>query len=109
MSDLPAMPAFIQFHGDDELCFIASQDRLDESSHFGQTPFHPADRLVDAEGHLFSLHRDAEGHLRCARLQGQQSLEEVLQLVRRHAAQDGACCVAKLSAASIAEAIALIE
>lgn len=102
-------PAFIQFHGDDELHFIGSQHAWEQDTQLSQAPFHPDDRLVDAEGRLFSLQRDVEGHVSCAPINGRLSLDEVLQLVRRHAAQDGACCVAKLSADSIADAIAMLQ
>lgn len=102
------LPAFIKFHGDDELHFIGSQNAWKEDAQLIQTRFHPDDMLVDANGNQFSLQRELDDHVRCTPIAGSLSLEEVLQLVRRHAAQDGACCVAKLSAGSIAEAIALL-
>ena len=109
MPDFPALPAFIQFHGDDELHFIGSQTSLLEDSLWMQAQFHPDDRLIDANGNLFSLQRNEGGRFAFIRNAEQMSLDAVLQLVRRHAAQDGACCVAKLSAGSIAEAIAMLE
>ncbi|MBU3736278.1 MAG: hypothetical protein FGM62_04800 [Methylobacterium sp.] len=104
----PALPACVRFHGDDELHFIGTQDAWQQDVQLSRGQIHPDDRLIDADGHLYTLERDAEGHLGCRRAPGRLSLQEVLQLVRRHAAQDGACCVAKLSAASIAEAISML-
>ena len=104
----PALPACVRFHGDDELHFIGTQDTWQQDVQLSRGKIHPDDRLIDADGHLYKLERDTDGHLRCRRVPGSLSLQEVLQLVRRHAAQDGACCVAKLSAASIAEAIAML-
>lgn len=109
MSDLPAMPAFIQFHGDDELYFVRSHSALREDTPLRLAQFHPEDRLVDANGNLYTVQRGHDSHLDFARTAECLSLETVLQLVRRHAAQDGACCVAKLSAGSIAEAIAMLD
>lgn len=104
----PALPACVRFHGDDELHFIGTQDAWRQDVQLSRGQIHPDDRLIDADGYLYTLERDADGHLGCRRAPGRLSLPEVLQLVRRHAAQDGACCVAKLSAASIAEAIAML-
>jgi len=100
-------PAIICFHGDAELAYVPDQTAWDQNPHLHGQNFHPKDSLIDAQGNCFALNGSADKvHLQPTGTS--LGLDEVLQLVRRHAAQDGACCVAKLSAASIAEAIALV-
>lgn len=102
-------PAILQFAGSAELCLIrnAAEWTTDARSHGAH--HHPDDRLIDVEGRSYSLQqRDSEG---IAPLPDGRTLtlQEILPLIRHHAAEDGACCVAKLSAESIAEAFRLLE
>lgn len=100
-------PAILCFHGDADLVYVPDQAAWETDPHLQGQPYHPEDRLIDSSGNSFVLERNgAKLILQPASIT--ISLDEVLELVRRHAAQDGACCVAKLSAASIAEAIAMV-
>lgn len=92
-------PAIIHHAGQAELTYI--KDESQWLAHV-QAPqhFHAQDRLVDSTGHAYSL---ATGS---PKLTGKTvNLDELLNLIRAHAAEAGQCCVAKFSAASIPQAI----
>lgn len=100
-------PAILCFNGDADLVYIPDQAAWEGAPHLQGQSFHPEDRLIDSSGNSFILAR-IDGKVIPQPTRITIGLDEVLDLVRRHAAQDGACCVAKLSAASIAEAIAMV-
>jgi hypothetical protein len=101
-------PAFIKFFGDAELVYVPDQATWDSDPHLQGQNYHPDDLLIDADGKGFTLAR-IDGRLVPQPTATRFDLEEVLQMVRRHAAQDGACCVAKIGASSVVEAINLIR
>jgi hypothetical protein len=99
-------PAVIQYRGDDELRFIASRSHWAE---YCRAPdLHSNDRLIDALGAVYQLDL-AAGSLGLLQTDDRVSLNEVLDLVRAHAAVHNQCCVAKLGARSISEVIHLVE
>ena len=102
-------PAILQYTGSAELSLILSAAEWAADAQLHGTHYHPDDRLIDVAGCSYSLQqRDSEGIAPAA--DGRTlTLQEILTLIRHHAAQDGACCVAKLSAESIAEAFRLLE
>jgi hypothetical protein len=92
-------PAIIHHAGQAELIYI--KDELQWLAHV-QAPqhFHAQDRLIDSTGHIYSL---ANGNPKLT--DRVVNLDELLNLIRAHAAEAGQCCVAKFSAASIPQAI----
>lgn len=102
-------PALVVMAGDAELLYVA--DQRDWDAH--NEPHHPAcsedDYLLDADGRVYRLSLQAEGHVVPRPAGVTRALVDVLGLVKAHAAQSGSCCVAKLYAASIRQAIELVR
>lgn len=99
MRSLILWPAIIHHAGQAELIYI--KDEPQWLAHV-QTPqhFHAQDRLIDSTGHAYSLTNGIPN------FSGRTvALDELLNLIRAHAAEAGQCCVAKFSAASIPQAI----
>lgn len=104
-----AWPGLLKFQGDDELIFVNSFDELNSHPALLGGQFHPGDVLIDSAGRVYSpenrqskieIPKDAKETL---------SLDSVLELVRRHASSRGECCISKISAPTIPEAIELVK
>jgi hypothetical protein len=102
-------PAIIHFQGDAELVCVRSQSEWQNTPHLSAACYQPEDMLIDACGAIFTLAQRENGIVSLTPSGRRLTLEHVLRLIRMHAAQDGACCVAKLSAASIVEAISMLQ
>jgi len=104
-------PAILKLHGTDELIYLQDHAAWLSDSHLQAMHLTAGDILIDSDGLCFK----AGFHIAQNRNGGfmatgeHLNLQQVIQLVRMHAAQDGACCVAKLHASSIAEAIAMLR
>lgn len=99
-------PAVIKLSGEDELIFLPDLESLHTNAHLKDIRFKHDDHLYDSHGREFLVD---QSNLDDPAPTGRYlSLEESIQLVRLHAAQDGACCIAKLNAHSIADAFALL-
>jgi len=97
-------PAILIVEGDPELVYV--HDLADWENHPDAYVASrcDADLLIDSLGKVYELPGQAESKA-ALRPTGQiKSLEEILGLVKAHAASSGACCVAKLYAPSIEEA-----
>ena len=109
LNNTPAWPAFIKLLGDDELIFLANESSFLEKASLYSKHLQPQDFLADSTGHIYHFLKDEHHKTHLKKTEQTLSLEAILQLVRLHAAQDGACCVSKLSANTIDEAISLLE
>lgn len=97
-------PAVIKYDRDAELAFVADQSEWENDVELHRFAHRDGDLLIDSEGKLFSLSVHADRmtlELKPERV----SLDDMIALIRAHAVQDGACCVSKFSAGSIAEAV----
>jgi hypothetical protein len=95
-------PALLQSPGSDELMYVPSVARwhaLKTSSEVQS-----GDRLIDSRGALFTIVADEP-----TGPEVQLTLDEVIILVRQHASLCGHCCVSKLGASGIAEAVAMVR
>ena len=102
-------PAVIKYTNDAELLFINSQDEWANDIAQPTTAFEPSDYLLDSTGNVFSL-TIGLNHTVLTRFSNKtMSLDEVLGIVKAHAAQAGSCCVAKLYAPSIEEAFKMVK
>lgn len=98
-------PACIKYTGDAELVCVSSQSEWDRDEDLHGHEYDESDCLVDSSGQVFSLNKKAGNHVEPAPSGEHMTLGEVLEVVRAHASQSGTCCVAKLSASSVREAI----
>lgn len=99
-------PAIIKLVGDHELIYVENQHVWDNAPDLRSTKFQSEDRLYDSDGREFLIHHPYAGELEAS---GKTiSIDQAIQLIRLHAAQDGACCVSKFGANSFAEAFDMI-
>ena len=97
-------PAIIRHGEDPELSYIADQSAwLEFTSHENAGE---DDAVIDSTGHQYSI----VGHGSEIRLETSATitLNELLGLVKAHAAAKGSCCVAKLYAPTIDEAMKIV-
>jgi hypothetical protein len=99
-------PAIIHYHGQAELAFIFDQVAWESAQYLQALRYHASDVLIDVEGALYQLVNAEVGNPGLQSLNKKASLQQVIEMIRGHAAEVGACCVAKFSAVSIEEAIA---
>jgi hypothetical protein len=102
-------PALLHYQDDDELEVVSSGDDWGRKCHSQAfvAAVQPGDRLIDSQGRVYSL-QQSSGQVQLQNGEEHLSVQQVLQLVRRHASLQGSCCVAKIGARSIAEAIHLV-
>lgn len=96
-------PAIVKCGDEDELLFVANRAEwvaLQQSS-----VLQTGDVVIDSSGLGFAI--DAKLRLP-ERVSKAFTHEQVIELVRQHAAVCGHCCVSKLGAQGIAEAVALV-
>jgi hypothetical protein len=100
-------PAVIVYNGDVELLPVATEANWthDQSLQYYQD----SDYLLDSLGNTFDLSSRVNGRAIPQTLDNKLNLAEVLRLVRAHAAQTGSCCVAKIYAPSILDALKLVQ
>ncbi|GAA3532557.1 DUF4144 family protein [Zobellella aerophila] len=104
-----AWPAIIKYSGEDELSYIGSQSEWELDAELYAASLEAGDSLIDGQGQIYALVKNDQQRV-VPRPSGQSAtLAELVTLLRGHAAQSGVCCVAKLNARTIAEAIALVE
>jgi len=101
-------PAIIKHSDDPELTFISSQTEWDKDTDLHNVKYDEADYLVDASGKIYTLTTTQSLSLQPQETGGSKTLKEILGLAKAHAAQQGSCCVAKLSAPSIKDAFKII-
>lgn len=112
----PDWPVLYHTGGDDELLVFQSASQFDAAI---RQPDHDIQAyclvdpdsngvLIDAHGCVFKWAAGTTGATYRA-TEKQLPLPDVVELVRRHAALQGHCCVAKIGAGSITQAIALVE
>ena len=100
-------PAIIQYAGQAELAYVPDQAAWENNAYLHPHAWQATDRLIDSQGAIHAFIPAGK----IAELQSTgnaMSRDELLHLVRTHAAQAGLCCIAKLSAPTIAEAIKLV-
>jgi len=102
-------PAILKCSGDDELIYIASEEKWHDEEGLHLARYHETDVLIDSSGAVFSLLSKQGKHINPEFLDKRMSLEDVLELVKAHAAQQASCCVAKLFAPTIHEALTIVE
>lgn len=87
--------------------FIETRLRLSRLAGQLPGPGGSVDLLIDSAGRTFSV-KECHGEFEILPTGNRCNLEDLLEWVRDHAAQEGACCAAKLYAPSIPEAMAIV-
>ncbi|MDH5485089.1 MAG: DUF4144 domain-containing protein [Gammaproteobacteria bacterium] len=101
-------PAIIKFSDDPELGYVVNQSAWDSDAELRTFRYDESDWLIDSSGHVYSLMTTSSSGVLPQRTEKVMSLEEVLGLIKAHAAQGGSCCVAKLYAPTIDDAFVML-
>lgn len=102
-------PAIIKHEGDAELIHILNQSEWENDSDLNSLEYDEADYLVDSLGNAFTLTHRIDNRVIPEPTGEEKSLIEVLGLVKAHAAQAGSCCVAKLYAYTVNDALEIVR
>ena len=105
MEKLITWPAFIQYEGDAELVYLENLQALQRFIEDTHTRIEDTDRLIDGSGEVFSFDLEKKPMALGQQLQ----LDQVLGMIKAHLTEQGSCCVAKLFAPSIPQAIDLVK
>lgn len=101
-------PAIIHHARQAELTYIRDRSQWCDDPHLHIHGYRSEDRLIDSVGNIFSLTKSQNNSVIPEPKNQIISLDDVIDLMREHAAQSELCCIDKLSAGSIAEAIFLV-
>ena len=112
-------PALLCITNDAELLTVNSADQLanqqwrDDAGLFAEVGIAPkfgnGMELIDSVGRVFTVLANDQDSFDCLYADRRYGLAEVIQLVQQHAALHGHCCVAKIGAGSIPQAIQIVE
>ena len=101
-------PVIIKHSDDAELTYISDQSEWDNDPDLHHFDFDISDYLIDSKGRLFNLTKREDEHIKPEASGRSMSLDEILGLIKAHAAQKGSCCVAKIYAPGIDEAFRIV-
>lgn len=103
-----AWPALLQYGGQAELEYVADAQHWQRLTHEQHLRFHRDDRVIDSAGECHRPVRRSD-RVELQTLSAHVTLTEAIALIRHHKAAAGQCCVAKFSAASVAECVAALR
>ncbi len=101
-------PAIIHYQGDDELHYVASELEWDNTPESSTTDYAGAAVMIDSTGHVYRLTEPQDGNGRLLATGQTFSVDDLVNLVQRHAAINNSCCVEKIGFRTIDEAMAII-
>mgnify|MGYP001550165763 CR=1 FL=1 len=101
-------PAIIARDGDDELTFVASEESWVNDPGISAVQYWEDDVLIDRTGRRYHLDKMEAGITRPYPADRRLSLDELLGLIKRHAAASNTCCVDKIGFRNIDEGMAIV-
>ncbi|MDN3652301.1 DUF4144 family protein [Thalassotalea ponticola] len=101
-------PAIIKHDGEDELIYIANREQWLNDEEMLLYFFTDADVLIDSLGQVFSL-PEVQSNIDSANVLAVATVDQIMELVRAHAALLAHCCVAKIGADNTEQAIELVK
>ena len=102
-------PVILKHANDPELDYFENLGALEKGVSQYKSGIDEDDYLVDAGGRVYAVVLPETGEVQLKDLGKQKTLEQVLGLVKAHAAQEKSCCVAKVWAPTIREALAIVH
>lgn len=102
-------PAIIKYSGQAELAYVKDQAEWDADVHLHGFRYEKADVLIDSVGEIYALPNAVNGSVRPESTREFARLDEVIEMVRAHAAQMGSCCVSKFYASTIHDAVCAVS
>jgi len=101
-------PAIIKYSNDPELIYVSDQTEWENDVDLYCFEYDESDCLIDSSGDIYALTKIDNKFINPEANGDSMSLEEILGLVKAHAAQKGSCCVAKLYAPTICNAFKIV-
>lgn len=102
-------PGIIKHADDAELIYVSDQSAWDKDADLHFFEYDESDYLVDSNGKIYSLSKRLNNSVIPEPRGEPMTLQDILGLIKAHAAQKGSCCVAKLYAPTIHEAFKIVE
>ena len=102
-------PGIIKYSDDAELIYVSDQTEWDNDADLHYFEYDESDYLIDLSGNIFSLTMRENKYVKPEPCGESMPLQDILGLIKAHAALKGTCCVAKLYAPTIAEAFKIVE
>lgn len=109
MKSLVNWPGIIKHSHDAELIFVRDQSGWETDADIHAFEYDRSDCLIDATGNIYTLTCRNNKQVIPQASGDSMPLEKILGLVKAHAAQQNACCVAKIYAPTIQDAFKIIE
>ena len=102
-------PSIIKHSDDAELIYVSDQAEWDNDADLLYFEYDESDYLIDSSGEIYSLAKRQNKYLEPKSRGKTMTLQDILGLIKAHAAQKGSCCVAKLYAPTIIEAFKIVK
>jgi len=102
-------PAILKYKGEHELAYIPSQSDWDSDADLHVFAYEIDDQLIDSQGFIYSLNYRKNNRVMPEQTNRSLPLSDVCELIKAHLSEQGSCCVSKLFAPSIEEAIAMMH
>lgn len=102
-------PAIIKHSDDAELIYVSGQSEWAADAELHDFEYDESDYLLDSSGNIFSLTTRDHHYVKPEPRGESMELHEILGLIKAHAAQQGSCCVSKLYAPTIVEALEIVR
>ena len=101
-------PCVIKHADDDELVYLEDLSTWEDDEELQDFEYDQTDFLIDATGAVYGFESDGSSVVLVSRDRS-MALNDVLGLVKAHAATKGSCCVAKLYAPTILDAFIIVK
>lgn len=102
-------PGVLKHADDPELDYFENLGEFANSSANNLSVGDERAHFIDSQGQVYDLRQTESGAIRLEDTGERRTLEQVLGLVKAHAAQAEYCCVAKLWAPTIRDAISIVR
>lgn len=102
-------PAIVKHSGDSELVYIRDQSQWDNDEDIHRFVYDESDVLIDVSGEVYGLTSRQGKQIHPESRGESMSLQAILGLIKAHAADTGACCVAKLYAPTLRDAFNMLD
>ena len=102
-------PGIIKHSDDAELIYVSDKAEWDNDADLHYFEYDDSDCLIDSSGDIYSLTKRHNMYVEPESSGKTMALQDILGLIKAHAAQKGSCCVAKLYAPTINEAFKIVE
>ncbi len=102
-------PVIIKHVDDAELVYIHDMSEWHNDEDLHAFTYDESDYMLDSCGDIYTLTTRSNNIVMPQATGCKMPLQEVLGLIKAHAAHKGSCCVAKLYAPSVNEAFKIVE